>query len=431
MKQGTRNKKWLLALGLVAAFAMLFAAACGGDDDDDNGGVGGGNDSGDVQGFTEAGYKAAGLDKEKLVTVDAGQPIKIGVSSALSGDVKGLGEPIADSAAAAGIDVEIKGFKLEFVREDDLCTAEGGPAAAERLVAAGVVAVVGPICSGGTQSSLGVYDKAGITHVSPSATAGDLTLPPRAEGPYVTFFRTPVLNGDEAKAQAEFLYNQKNAKTAFILHDTDDYGTDLAEQFKKHFEALGGKIVGSPAGFEKKQTDFKSIIANIKNDKPDVVYFAGFYAEATPFVQQMRQESSLSETLFMGSDGVKNDEFISGAKDAAEGTFHALPGEQGSEFETYAAKYKQLVSGGDASTVTFGAEAFDAATAIIKALEKVAEEDGGKLKIDLKKLNEEIKKSDFAGASGNVKFLANGDRGGAVVRIFEVKNGDYEQVNTD
>lgn len=419
----------MLVLSLVALFAMVIAACGGDDDDDDTGGNGGG---GSTSGFTDAGYKTAGLDKEKSVTVATGAAIKIGISSALTGDTAGLGVPIADAAQAAGEGVEIKGHQIEWIREDDLCNAEGGPAAAERLVQAGVIAVVGPICSSGTASSLEIYDKAGITHVSPSATSGTLTTPSRAEGPYVTFFRTPSLNGDEAEAQAKFLRGQLKAETAFIVHDTDDYGTDLSEQFQKFFKDEGGKIVGTPAGYEKKQTDFKSVIANIKSAKPDVVYFAGFYAEATPFLQQMRQESDLKDTIFMGSDGVKNDELISGAKDAAEGTYHALPGAEGSEFETFATKYAKVAgAGSDASTVTFGAEAYDAATAIIKALEKVAKDDGGKLTVDLKALNEAIKESNFEGASGKVAFKDNGDRDGAVVRIFQVKSGKYEEVKTD
>ena len=52
-------------------------------------------------------------------------------------------------------------------------SADGGPAAADRLIKANVVAVVGPICSAGTNASLSLYDKAGITHISASATAGN------------------------------------------------------------------------------------------------------------------------------------------------------------------------------------------------------------------------------------------------------------------
>ena len=125
--RGTRKHvTWLLALVSLMA---LFAVACSGDDDDDGG---------DGAGFTDDGYKAAGLDKEKVVTVDG--DIVIGVSAALTGDAAGLGIPIADSAESAGDGVQIKGHNIKFVREDDLCTAEGGPAAAERLIQAKVVA---------------------------------------------------------------------------------------------------------------------------------------------------------------------------------------------------------------------------------------------------------------------------------------------------
>ncbi len=407
--------RWTWLVALVALMAV-FAVACSGDDDDDTGGG---------AGFTDAGYKTAGLDKAKVITIDGDIPI--GISSALTGDVAGLGVPIADSAEVAGDGVTIKGHKIKWVREDDLCSAEGGPAAADRLVKANVVAAVGPICSGGTRASLKVFDDAGITHISPSATAGDLSSPTRPEGPYVTFFRVPVLNADEAIEQAKFAYDTLKAKTAFVVFDTDDYGKDLSAEFQKAFIAKGGKIVGTPAGYEKKTTDFKSIIANIKDAKPDVVYQAGFFAEATPFLTQLRAESDLKATPYVGGDGIKNDELLSGAKAAAEGAYLALPGTTGSGFETYKTKYASLFKG-DADTATFGAEAYDAATAIIKAIEKVAVEKDGKLEVDLKKLNEEIKKSNFEGASGKVEFGDNGNRAGAVVRFFKVEGGKYVQL---
>src|SRR6187399_2968362 len=111
--RGHRSKlAWLLAL---AAMFAVVAVACSGDDDEGS------------AGFTDEGYATAGLDGEKLVTIDG--DIVIGISSALTGDVASLGIPIADSAETAGDGVQIKGKNIKFVREDDLCSAEGGPAA--------------------------------------------------------------------------------------------------------------------------------------------------------------------------------------------------------------------------------------------------------------------------------------------------------------
>jgi len=421
LRKTTNKSKWIIGLALMALIAVI-AAACGDDDSTSTP-----TSSTGAGGFTDAGYKAAGLDKAKNVTVESGASIKIGISSGLSGDVKGLGLPIADAATVAADGVTIKGHKIELVREDDLCTPEGGPAAADKLLKAGVVAVVGPICSGGTRNANAVYDKAGITHISPSASAGDLTAPTRPEGPYVTFFRTPVINADEAREQAGFATKTLGAKTAFIVFDTDDYGKDLSAQFKSFFEKAGGKVVGTPTGYEKKTTDFKAIIANIKQAKPDLVYIAGFYVEATPFVQQLRADSDLKATPFLGGDGVKNDEFISGAKDAAEGAYLALPGTTGPEFANYAKKYAAFTKTkeADAGNATFGPEAYDAMTIILKAIDKVATDSGGKLTIDLKALNAAIKSTVLSGASGDVKFGTDGNRGGAIVKFFKVTGGKY------
>ncbi len=423
MGKGKINK-WYGLLAVLALGALsLGTAACSGDDDDDKGG----GTTAAVKGFTAEGYKKAGF---KTYTVEKDAPIKIGISSAFSGDVKGLGVPIADSAATAGEGVTIKGHKIEFVREDDLCSAEGGPAAADRLIKANVIGVVGPICSGGTRAALAAYDAAGLTHISPSATAGDLSSPARAEGPFVTFFRVPVLNADEAREQANFAHDVLKLKKAFVVFDTDDYGKDLSAQFQTSFKAKGGSIVGQPAGYEKKQCDFSSVITNIKAAKPDVIYQAGFYAEATCFLQALRKDNATKGIVYIGGDGVKNDELLTGAKDAAEGAYLALPGTQGTEFANYAKKYAAFTKGkeSDAESATFGAEGFDAATALIKAIEKVAKDDGGKLTIDGKALNDAVLKSDFAGASGQVKFLSNGDRAGAVVRLFKVTAGKYVQL---
>ena len=419
--------KWFVPLAGLTVLS-LGVAACGDDDSTaTKTATGTATTAAATAGFTDAGYKTA---KFQTVTVDSGATIKIGISSGISGDVKGLGVPIADSAKAAGEGVTVKGHKIEFVTEDDLCTPEGGPAAADRLIKAKVVAVVGPICSGGTKASLKAYDDAGIVHISPSATGGDLTTPVRAEGPYVTFFRVPVLNADEAREQANFAYDTLKAKKAFVVFDTDDYGKDLSAQFQVSFKAKGGTIVGSPTGYEKKQTDFKSIIANIKAAKPDVIYQAGFYAEATPFLQQLRAEGDLKSIPYIGGDGIKNDELISGAKDAAEGAYLALPGATGSEFANYAKKYAAFTKGkeSDAETATFGPEAYDAATILIKAIESVGVDAGGKLTIDQKALQQAVLKSTTAGATGEVKFGPNGNRAGAVVRLFKIVSGKYVQL---
>ena len=75
-----KRSYWSRLHWLLAAFALVavFAAACGGDDDDDDDTDGGGG---------EVAYGTAGF---KTIEIAAGAPVKIGISSVTSGDLKGL-----------------------------------------------------------------------------------------------------------------------------------------------------------------------------------------------------------------------------------------------------------------------------------------------------------------------------------------------------
>jgi len=413
MKERT-SKLRLLWLAAIVAMMALVAVACGDDDDDDDGGDNG--DGGDVT------YGTAGF---KVVEIPAGEPIKIGISSILAGDLTAIGIPIADAAELAGDGKTIAGREIEWVRADDECTADGGASAATQLIGAGVVAVVGPVCSGSVAAAQPAYEGAGITHVSPSSTALSVTNPDRGQV-FQTFLRTTYSDGIQGPAQAEFAYNELEARTAYVVHDTDAYGSGLRDAFTAAFEDLGGEIAGTE-GYEKGATDFLSIVTNIQAEEVDLVYFAGFFAEATPFIQQLRQENP--DVLFLTGDGVKNDEFIAGAGDAAEGAYLSLPSPvyDSDAFAEFDAAY-QAKTGNPSDAGPYTAEAFDAATIIIMALEEVAEEDGGVVKIDLEALNDAIRATELDGAAGTIRFDARGENvgGETPVTLFKVTNGAYE-----
>jgi branched-chain amino acid transport system substrate-binding protein len=414
MSRGEHRTAWILVLlSLLAVFAVTIAACGDDDDDDDTGGNGG-----------EVTYGNAGF---KTIEIAAGQPIKIGISSPISGDLKAIGDPIAAAAALAGDGVEIEGHRIEFIVKDDLCTAEGGASAASQLLAENVVAVVGPVCSGAVLAAQPQYEQAGVTHVSPSSTAHTPTYPQRGQV-FQTFLRTTYSDDIQGPAQARFAYNTLKAKTAYIVHDTDAYGSGLADAFSAAFRELGGEILGRE-GYEKNATDFQSIVTNINNRKPDLVYFAGFFVEATPFIKQLR--AVMRDVPFLAGDGVKNDDFIKGAGADAEGSYQTLPSPvyDSPAYNEFGQKY-EAKTGQSRDASPFLAEAYDAATVIIRALQQVAKVEGGVLKIDLRELNEAIRNTRIDGASGKIAFDARGENvgGETPVSLFKVENGTYVAV---
>jgi branched-chain amino acid transport system substrate-binding protein len=386
------------SLVLVIALAASLAA-CGGDD----------------PGF-------------ETVEVPSGDPIVIGVSTMLEGDLASTGEALRDAATLAGEDVSIAGHEVEFVATDDGCTIDGGSAAAEELVATDdLVAVVGPSCSDAVLGSQPVFESAGITHISQLST-NVATTDPEDREPYRTFLRTAFNDEIQGREQAAFAEEGLGAGTAFIVYEAFRYG-GAADTFRTAFT---GELVGD-VGFED-EADFPDIVSQIDEANPDLVYFSGFYPTGIPFVQALRDGGYTGPVL--AGDAMYDQAMIEGLGELAEQELYVTlpsPPQQGPEFEEFRSRYEQTY-GSDPTATSFTAESFDAATAIILGLqaEGVVEETDDGIEIDLGELNDTIYDVSFDGASGPVRFDEKGDRvaeGLTPVTVFVVRAGAFVPVD--
>lgn len=108
-----------------------------------------------------------------------GAPVRIAYFLVVSGPDESLG---VDSRRGVELAVEDKGdifgHPIELTGEDDGCSAEGGEAGGTRLAAdPNLAGVIGTSCSSAARVALPHLSGAGLTIVSPSNTAVDLTLP--------------------------------------------------------------------------------------------------------------------------------------------------------------------------------------------------------------------------------------------------------------
>ena len=155
--------KFLRLLSVLFAFALV-AAACGGSDDDSGSAVDKENSLGDGSLGT--------------VTVEAGDDIQIRSLNAITGDVAFLGIPNQRGVEQAITDFGyIHGFSVTIgTGLDDLCSADGGQAAAQTIVADDdVVGVIGTSCSGAATAASPLISAAGMVMISPSNTSPALT----------------------------------------------------------------------------------------------------------------------------------------------------------------------------------------------------------------------------------------------------------------
>lgn len=155
----------------------------------------------------------------------------IGVVGPLSGPAAILGEQIRDGAAIAA------GGAADLAIEDDLCTAEGGRSAAERLVAADVRIVVGFLCTESIEAAMPVLAAAGIPAITVGVRTDSLTDRRLKTGWPV--FRLGPRGDSEREAVAEILTQRWREELFAIVDDGTIYARELAESLRLAAEQSG------------------------------------------------------------------------------------------------------------------------------------------------------------------------------------------------
>ncbi|HEX7593015.1 MAG TPA: ABC transporter substrate-binding protein, partial [Anaerolineae bacterium] len=158
---------------------------------------------------------------DKLGCVDIGptDPVHIAYAFVTSGDNSTLGLDTKYGAELAIDDAggKVLGHAIKFDGQDSGCSAEGGQAAATKIAAdKTVVAVIGTNCSSENVPAAPIITNAGLTMISPSATASYLTDPSKRQA---GFFRTAHNDVVQAMAAATFVYTQLKFTKAAAIHD--------------------------------------------------------------------------------------------------------------------------------------------------------------------------------------------------------------------
>lgn len=374
-----------------AALLFIFAACSSGDDAD-------------------PGATVEPIDRspETAVVIPAGEPIIIGISSALTGGPTGVRGAEYRDAAVTSIErwkaangTQIGGHEIEVRAEDDGCSASGVAAtAAERLMAvAGLVGVIGPQCSGGVAAVISAYAEAGVVAISGSATATTLTDEQPEDG---FFFRTAYRNDLEGTLIGLFLVGYENA---YLIDDGGTYALDLGDSAAGVANDLGVSV--TRRSIAPGTVDFSALAEEIVRDNADFVGFAGFNPEAALLYRQLRDAGFTG--IFGASDGAASvTGFVEPVGEAAEGVLFAgctfpLPAD-------FLASFDDLH--GYQPTAAFPAQYADAATILLDAVSAVAElRDDGSLVIEPTELRDAVRATVLEdGLSGAIAFNNDGDR---------------------
>jgi branched-chain amino acid transport system substrate-binding protein len=339
--------------------------------------------------------------------------IKIGALLPLSGSNADAGANMLNAAKLAADDLNaaggVLGRKIEIVSGDDGCTAEMATAAAQNILASGIVGVAGGYCSGAAIPASAVLDPKGIPYISGYATNPALT-----ERGLRTVFRVTGRDDQQAAFAVRFLAGPGGVKKLALLHDNSVYAKGLAELIRSANDELkpGMQIVFVDAITPGKD-DYRPTLTAIRASGADTLYFTGYPGEAGVIVRQAKELGL--PTRLTGGDGTADPTVIKAAGAAAEGyvvTTTPLPAflPSGEAFaQNYSGRFGQAPG-------PYTMYEYDAVRVLANAIFWAGS-------TDPKDVVEALRTTRHQGLTGEIFFDTKGDRQGAVYVTAIVQEG--------
>lgn len=339
--------------------------------------------------------------------------IKIGLMCPLTGswasegqDMRQILELLTDQVNDRG---GLNGKEVELEVADDGGDPRTAVLAAQRLSSKNVVGVIGTYGSSVTEATQDIYAATETLQIANGSTSVRLT----EKGlPY--FFRTCPRDDEQGRVAVKTMLENDYSRIA-ILHDSTTYAKGLADEARTLLSDEDVEIVFFDALTPGEQ-DYTTILTQIRQDEPDVVFFTGYYPEAGMLLRQKMQLGL--DVPFIGGDANNNPDLVNIAGNSAAEGFRFLsppvpqdlPSDEAREFlEAYNAEY-----GSNPGSI-WAVLAGDGFRVLTKAIEETGSTDTAVLADYLKNDLE-----GFPGLTGTINFDEKGDREGDVYRVYEV-----------
>ncbi|MFD8379408.1 branched-chain amino acid ABC transporter substrate-binding protein [Streptomyces sp. NPDC059679] len=360
--------------------------------------------------------------------------VVIGVDAPLTGSLSALGQGIKNSVdlatKVANKNNEVPGVTFKIKDFDDKAVPSSGKTNATSMVDDDeIVAMVGPLNSGVSQSMQGVFAKADLAQVSPANTSPDLSQGPdwasgKKTRPFKTYFRTATTDVIQGRFAAQYYYKDAKKRKVFVVDDKQAYGAGLSKIFAQEFQRLGGKVVGTDH-LTVKETDFSGIADKVKTSGADSVYFGGQYPEGGLLSDQVKQAGA--DVPIMGGDGIYDPAFIKASGTSNDGDYATsvgYPVEKLASAKTFVKEY--AAQGYKDPYAAYGGYSYDAGWAIIQAVKAVVNDNDGKLPDDARaKITEALNDVSFEGVTGKVSFDKYGDTTNKQLTVYKVVKGAW------
>ncbi|CAG5088801.1 Urea ABC transporter, urea binding protein [Thermobacillus xylanilyticus] len=304
-----RRKKWLSAMMLVLAFALVLAGCGGGGG---NAGSGGSPASGSGGGSSN---ESAGGAETSGDSGDAGEgEIKVGILHSLSGTMAISEVSVKDAELLAIEEINaqggVLGKKIVPIIEDGASDWPTFAEKARKLISEDKVATVfGGWTSASRKAMLPVFEELN----------GLLWYPVQYEGLEASpnIFYTGATTNQQIVPSVTWLLKNRGKKF-FLLGSDYVFPRTANKIIKAQLQAEGGEVVGeeyTPLG----HTDYSTIISKIKQANPDVVYNTLNGDSNVAFFKQLKDAGITAQDLTTLSVSIAEEEIRGIGADVLEG----------------------------------------------------------------------------------------------------------------
>ena len=256
-------------IALVLALVMVFAlCACGSSD-------------------SASSTKAASSD-EKVIKIGVFEPTS--GQNAAGGKKEILGIEYAHSLNPT-IDINGETYNIELVYADNASDAAKAPSAAQLLISNNVSVVIGTYGSGCAIAAGDLFAEAKIPAIGTSCTNPQVTL----GNDY--YFRIAYIDPFQGAVMASYALKNGCKNCVVIVEAGDDYSAGFGNYFSEAM--VNGGASCDTVTFQNGETDFSTIMANIKSKGYDGI-FAPVSIETAPLIINQAREAGVDCQIMAG-----------------------------------------------------------------------------------------------------------------------------------
>lgn len=348
------------------------------------------------------------------ILIPKNKPVLIGLAAPLSGEYARLGIDMEQGMRMA---MRKRPFlfdhKIDLLHLDDQCDPGKILSLAAKFTKhSQVTGVIGYMCTAETLNALKVHEKAALPLIS--ATSSSFSLTAKASP---ILFRINVNELVQAKGMALYA-RKKKWRRAMVIHGPSPYSLALSETFKAAFlKRKGSRLAIEP--LPQGEGEMEELIKAMKKKRPQLIAVFASPTEIDQILRIRASKESRRAAFFLDQRFYEERGSLKIGQKKFDGIYMTSASLlKGGHQEEWLQSYRK--SYGEKGIYTF--QAHDAASILIRAIRNATSSvENGDIIIDKRKLPKAIRKTDFQGISGPIRFDDKGDRTTGMVTIKRIK----------